>query len=257
MKYFFLFSPLFHEWPLAFARRLSKGQPSTEVIGLVSGKERVCRRVESHQNPSIFPLYRLYALEKEWLRVPYSKEKLAKYEQIFGPDVMNRLAIASRQLGYGWVTGATIAETPLMQMARDTEIIRRYVVGLLDFVFGIFEERRPDLVFCYVVAEAPAYCMSKVSKHFGVPFRRFTATRIGNQYIIDDIPEGLLGPVSRTYKNALNDSKDLMPFLPEAKKYLKQFRSAPAKPEFQVASDRREQKSGPSLRYRGNWQDSC
>ena len=105
------------------------------------------------------------------------------------PDVLNRLAVASRQIGYGWVTGATIAKTPLMRMSRDTEVIRRYVLGLLNFLFRIFEERRPDLVFCYVVAEAPAYGMSKVSEHFGVPFRRLTSARMGNQYIIDDSPE--------------------------------------------------------------------
>jgi len=251
MRYLFLFAPLFQEWPLAIARRLSERVSSTEFMGLVSGKERVCRRVERHQNPPISPLYRLYALEKEWLRIPYSREKLAKYEQIFGPDVLNRLAVASRQIGYGWVTGATIAKTPLMRMSRDTEVIRRYVLGLLNFLFRIFEERRPDLVFCYVVAEAPAYCMSKVSEHFGVPFRRLTGARMSNQYIIDDSPEGLLGPVGRTYKNALNDPKDLMPFLPEAKKYLKQFRSTPEKPEYQVASDRREQKKRSLLAIPG------
>ena len=242
---------MFHEWPLAIARRLSEDQSTTEFMGLVSGKERVCRRVEGQKNPPITPLYRLYALEKEWLRTPYSREKLAKYEQIFGQDVLNRIVAASRQIGYGWVTGATIAETPLMRMSRDTEVIRRYVVGLLNFLFRIFDERRPDLVFCYAVAEAPSYCMSKVAEHFGVPFRRLTETRMGNQYIIDDVPEGLLGPVCQTYKNALNDPKDLRPFLPEAKKYLKQFRSTPEKPEYQVASERTEQKKRSLLAIPG------
>jgi len=58
---------MFHEWPLAIARRLSEDQSTTEFMGLVSGKERVCRRVEGQKNPPITPLYRLYALEKEWL----------------------------------------------------------------------------------------------------------------------------------------------------------------------------------------------
>ena len=242
MRYLFLFSPMFHEWPLAIAKRLSEGQSSTEFMGLVAGKERVCRRVEGHQNPPITPLYRLYTLEKEWLETPFSKNELSKFEQILGHDVLNRIAVASRQIGYGWVTGGTIAKTPLMRLSRDTDAIRRYVVGLLNFLFRVFDERRPDLVFCYVVAEAPAYGLAKVCEHFGVPFRRLTAARIGTQYIMDDTPEGYLGIVCDTYKNALNDPKDLMPFLPEAKKYLTEFRSTPEKPEYQLVSDRTEQR---------------
>ena len=252
MRYLFLFSPMFHEWPLAIARRLAEGQSSTEFMGLVAGKERVCRKVERQKNPPITPLYRLYALEKEWIQTPYSREQLAKYEEILGSDVLNRIAISSRQIGYGWVSGATIAETPMLKMSRDTEAIRRYVVGLLDFLFRVFEERRPDLVFCYAVAEAPAYGLGKVCKIFGVPFRRFTATRMGNQYIIDDVPEGLLGPVCRTYNNALNDPKDISPFLPEAKQYLKQFRSTPEKPEYQIVYEQIEQKKRSLLAMPGH-----
>jgi len=242
---------MFHEWPLAIARRLSEGQSSTEVMGLVAGKEGVCRRVERNQNPPISPVYRLYALEKEWASTPSSREKLAGYEQIFGPDVLNRLVIASRQLGYGWVTGATIAETPLMGMSKDIEVIRRYVVGLLNFLFRIFEERRPNLVFCYVVAEAPAYGLGKVCEHFGVPFRRLTPTRIGSQYIIDDVTEGLLGPVHQTFQNALDDPKDVTSFLAEAKNYLKQFRSSPEKPEYQLVYEQIEQKKRSFLALPG------
>jgi len=251
MRYLFLFSPMFHEWPLAIARRLSEGQSSTEFMGLVAGKERVCRRVEGQKNPPITPLYRLYALEKEWVETPFSRKELAKYEEILGQDVLNRIAVSSRQIGYGWVTGGTIAKNRIMKMSRDTEVIRRYVVGLLNFLFRVFDERRPDLVFCYVVADSPAYGLGKVCEHFGVPFRRLSAARIGTQYIMDDTPEGYLGIVCETYKNALNDPKDLRPFLPEAKKYLKQFRSMPQKPEYQLVSERTEQKKRTLLAMPG------
>ncbi len=251
MRYCFLYSPMFHEWPLAIARRLSEQSPSAEFMGLVAGKERIYRRVERHQNPPIRPLYRLYELEKEWISNPYSPDQLAKYEALFGAGTLNRLVISSRQIGYGWITGGTVAKTRLMKMSCDTEVIRRYVVGLFNFLFRIFDERRPDLVFCYVVADAPAYCLSIVSEHFGVPFRRFSAARMGSQYIIDDVPEGLLGPVCRTYKNALNAPTDLVPFLPEAKKYLKEFRSGPEKPEYQVANERSQQKKVSPLAIPG------
>ncbi len=251
MRYLFLFSPMFHEWPLAIARKLSVGHPSTEFMGLVAGKERVCRKVEGQKTPPITPLYRLYILEKEWLETPYSKKELARYEEVLGPDILNRIVIASRQIGHGWITGGTIAKTPLMGMSKDTEAIRRYVVGLLNFLFHLFAERRPDLVFCYVVAEAPAYALGKVCEHFGVPFRRLTATRIRSQYIMDDTTEGYLGIVCETYKNALNDPRDVRPFLPEAKKYLKQFRTTPEKPEYQLVYEQIEQKKKSFLALPG------
>lgn len=233
MKYFFLFSPLFIEWPLAIAHRLAVESPSAQFIGLTAGKNRVYQRVLRHQSPPISPLYKLYELEKDWLRTPVSANQIGRYEAMLGPDILNRAVASSRQIGLGWQNGAVIPMTRLMKLSQDTDNIRRYVVGLLDFLFRVFEENHPDLVFCYVVADAPAYCMGKVSEYFSVPFRRLISTRIGSQYILDDTPEGTLGPVCRTYKFALDNPKELTAFFPEARDYLKNFRATPEEPEYQ------------------------
>ncbi len=230
MRYLLLISPMFHEWPLAISRKLAERDSSAEFMGLVAGKERVSRRVESQKKPRIFPVYRLYKLEREWLETPYKFDELEKYEKIFGADMLNRIVIASRQIGYGWVTGAKMARTPIMKMSKDTELIRRYVVGLFKFYFRMFQEQKPDLVFCYVVAEAPAYCLSKVSEYFGVPFRRLCPTSIGIKHILDDTPEAIFGPVSRTYKMALEDPELLASFLPQAREHLRSFRETPRRP---------------------------
>jgi len=233
LRYFFLFSSLFLEWPLAIARRLATDSPSAQFMGLTAGKDRIYRPVRKHRNPPIDPLYKLSELEKEWLTTPASTKQLTQYETIFGQDFLNRVVASDREIGFGWISGAIVPETRLIRLSQDTEYIRRYVVGLLDFLFRVFEEQRPDLVFCYVVAGAPAYCLSKVSEQFGVPFRRLTPARIGSKYILDDTPEGMLGPVCKTYKLALDDPKEVTPFLPEARDFLKTFRKTPEQPEYQ------------------------
>ena len=220
-------------------------------MGLTTSKDRVYQRVREHRNPPIDPIYKLSALEKEWLRNPVSTKQLTRYETIFGQDLLNRVVASSRHLGYGWISGAIVAETRLMRLSQDTDYIKRYVVGLLDFLFRVFEEQRPDLVFCYVVSEAPAYCMSKVAKHFGVPFRRLTPTRIGSKYTLDDTPEGMLGPICQTYKNALDNPEALTPFLREARDYLKNFRTTPEQPEYQISFDQNERKKRSLLALPG------
>ncbi len=224
---------MFNEWPLAIARELSRRTPTAEFMGLTVGKERIYRKVSNHLNPPIRPLYNLSELERKWLSTAVSTEKVREYETVFGNDNLCRLVACSRQLGYGWVSGAIMAQTPLMRFSRDTNAVRRYVVGLLEFLFRLFVEARPDLVFCYVVAEAPAYALSKVCEHFGVPFRRLYHVGMGAKCILDDTPEGTLGPVYRTYRTALQNPTELEAFLPQAREHLKTFRSMPEQPEYQ------------------------
>ncbi len=202
-------------------------------MGLCVGKDRIYRRVRDHRSPRIDPLYNLSSLEKEWLRKPVTPKQITEYETLLGQDFLNRIVAAGREIGRGWVPGAVVPETPLMKVAQDSDNVRRYVVGLLDFLMGVIEGQRPDLIFCYVVADAPAYCLGKLAEHFGIPFRRLTAARIGSQYILDDIFEGLLGPVRKTYREAQRDPTVVASFLPAARDYLERFRRAPEQPEYQ------------------------
>ena len=78
-----------------------------------------------------------------------------RFVTIFGQHLLNRVVASSRQLGYGWIRRAIVAETRLMRLSQDTDYIKRYVVELLDFLFHVSEQHRPALVFCYLVADAP------------------------------------------------------------------------------------------------------
>jgi hypothetical protein len=158
-----------------------------------------------------------------------------------GTDVLNGIVACSRDIGRGWVGGGLVAETKLMKLTRDTVYIERYVVGLFDFLFGLFEEDRPNLVFCHTLGTL-AYGLSRVCEHLGVPFRRLTYARVGTRCILDDSPEGVFGPVGRTYKAAQNNPTELEPYLPEARTYLKRIRSMPEQPEYTKVIERKQKK---------------
>jgi len=232
MRIFFLFSPTFDDWPLAIARELSRRNPATEFMGLVAGKRRIYKKVLDHTHPAIRPVYDLAELEKGWLRTPVAEDAIPKYVKLLGDNVLNRIVASSRQLGYGWVSGAVMAKTELMRRSQDSDNVRRYVVGLLDFLFEMFHRDRPDLVFCYAVAGEVSYGLGKVCQHLGVPFRQLVHTRIGAKCILDDTPEGLLEPICRTYGRALKNPVEVEPYLPQAREHLQTFRMRPLQPEY-------------------------
>lgn len=242
MRIFVLFSSTFNEWPLAIVRELSNRDPKWEFMGMVAGKKRVYQKVFRHEHPSLRPLYDLSEVEKKWMSTSIPDGVNFKYQEIFGDSVLNRIVASSRNLGYGWMSGAVIPETELMRLSQNSENVRRYVVGLLDFLFEVFENNRPDLVFCYAVADSFAFSLGKVCEHFSVPFRQLVHTRVGTKTILDDTPEGLVKPVCRAYERAQKDPSEISPFRAEARAHLEKFRSAPLQPEYNLTVTKQEMK---------------
>jgi len=161
MKVFMSFPPRFLEWALAIARNLTERDPNISIMGLVSGSREVFEHVSANDNPSISPLYWLDDLERKWLFTPLDAKRIEWYEEKLGPGVLKRIITADRQLGIGLVSGARIAPTRLMSITKDHEMIRRYVLGLLDFVFDLLERKRPNLVFSRGVAESVSYALTE------------------------------------------------------------------------------------------------
>ncbi len=232
MKIFLVFSPKFLEWPLAIARELQRRKPEVRVSGLAAGPQAIFNKISAEKDPAISPLVWLDDLEREWISTPCDYVRLEKYETMLGPGTIKRIITADRQIGTGLVSGGIIPKTRLMEIVEDTEMIRRYVFGLLNYLFDTFEQNRPDLVFLRGSAGAFSVALSKVCSKMRIPFARLTSARIGMRYIIDDSPEGLMSPVDRIFKKALDNPSRLSHTLPAAHKYLEQFREKPEKPEY-------------------------
>lgn len=243
MKVFFLFAPAFHEWPIAIARELRRRDSRAECCGLVTGPRRVYERIAGAEDARIAPLDRLDDLERRWLAASAEPARLDHYETLLGAEAVRRIIIADRELGYGFVSGGLWHRTLLIERAAAPEMVRRYLLGLLDYVFERLSSERPDLVFCYAVAGAPAMALAIVARHLGIPFARLTHTRVDGRHVIDDSPLGLLNPVRRRYQQTLGNPANLGSRLDEARRHIAAFRSTTRTPDYVAFSSRRWRQS--------------
>ena len=154
MNIFFLFAPKFLEWPLAVARELKKRIPGTSFNGVASGPREVFNRIRDNKDPVIFPIDSIDELEHKWIYTYCDDTRLDKYEAMLGPGVTRRIITADRQVGIGLVSGGILPPTSLMKLAEDSEMVRRYILGMLDYIFKTFKQNKPDMVFLYGVAGA-------------------------------------------------------------------------------------------------------
>ncbi|NKB49961.1 MAG: hypothetical protein GKS02_11455 [Alphaproteobacteria bacterium] len=221
------FLPDFRDWPLTVAQGLQSHAPDWTFCGLVSGFEHDYDHVESSTAPAIRPLYNMDHLQRAWLTQPAETAKLEKYGEILGPQTLNRILIADRNIGRGFVAGVDLPETPLMRLTREHEHRMRYLIGLLDFLFDVFEHEKPDYVFAAGVAGALAMALAAVSEHFDVKFRNLLSTRIGTGHTITEASDGLCPSIEERFKQASLNPQIVEPWLDDARAIVTAFHDRP------------------------------
>lgn len=231
MRIFIVFAPKFLQWPLAVLRRIEEEVPGSRFAGLVTGERSIFDAVSENEIPQIEPLHWLNDLEEEWLSRPLDDERLAEIESILGTEALSRAVIADRQLGQGYVSGATTITTVITKLARDPDNIRRYVVGQIDYILCQLKKFQADLVFCYGVAGSFAVSLAEVCQYYGIKFVRLTPARVDDLQIVDDSPNGFLEPIGKAFKLALS-KKTPWPDVSRGEHYLAAFRKQPTAPEY-------------------------
>ena len=231
MRLFLLLAPAFLEWPLAIARRFAEIEPDSAFGGLVTGHKRIYQTV-LRSDVRFSPLDRLDPLERNWLDTPADPQSLRQYEKLFGTGALRRMVIADRQIGSGYVTGGPVAPSTLVRLTRDPEMLQRYVVGVLDHSFGSLEHFKPDAVFCYTVAGAPAYALGLACSALSIPFVQLKHTRVGKRMVMDEAIMELMTPVSRAFEANLRDPNRSTVHRQDATQYLKDFREKAQAPEY-------------------------
>ena len=229
MKFFFLFAPKFHELPLAVARKLQGHFQDCHFLGLVTGSRAVWERVSTSTAPVVAPIHYLDELERDWLSKPTNDKRISEIEARLGVDVFRRIIIADRQVGVAFVRDVKVLKTGLILHMASTDIVKRYVLGLLDYVFHTLEKERPDLVFCYTVAGALGFALGIVSQYLRIPFARISSTHVMSRYCIDTSIALTLEPVHQKFLAALKNPSILADSLPAAEEYLRNFRARPIK----------------------------
>ena len=156
MRLFTIFTPNFLEWPLAICKELQSRYPDIKISGIVTSTKDLFDRVSSQNDLVETPLDRLDTLERKWLSGPLDEELLKKYEDMLGTDVLRNLITADRHVGYGLVSGGILPQVDLIKMSEDIDMIRRYIIGLVDYTYNTLKDLNPDLVLLQAVAGAQA-----------------------------------------------------------------------------------------------------
>ncbi len=252
MKAFILFSPAFLEWSLAIGRALQATAGGAALAGLATGPQSIAQRVAAAEGISVAPLARLDDLERCWIATPVRPGARQAHEARLGADIFQRLVIADRHLGRGFVSGGWTPESSLSRLAGNPESLERYLVGLLDYAFQQFESTRPDLVFCHTVATAPVLALALVAKHLKIPFAQLRHTRISNRVIIDTTPFDRLEPVRETFENHVLTGNLPPASRSAAETYLAAVRNAESAPDYLAYHSRRVRESLRPVRLLGN-----
>ncbi|MBN1574469.1 MAG: hypothetical protein JW984_14830 [Deltaproteobacteria bacterium] len=164
------------------------------------------------------------------------EELLLKYEEMLGTEVLRRLIIADRNVGYGLVSGAVSPRVELVKITRDVDMIRRYLVGLIDYIFNTLKNMNPDLVFLQGVAGSLSLAIYEISQFLGLKFRVLTTTRIKSLYICDNSPFLELKKVKNIYRDSITDPNILEDYISAAREYIESFRSKPTSPDYSELS---------------------
>ena len=225
MKFFIEFNHYFCGWPLALSEELKARIPDVSFCGVSWQHDGVYERALAHSDPPIRPLDPLDELERKWLEKPFDPGRMAELEAILGPGTVNRLIIADKNISHGFINGARVRVTGSLKKAtKDHDVLRRYVLGLLDYAFTRLEELKPDMVLVGFVDNGIPFALSLACQHLGIPFAQTMLARVGQRFVIDDSREARLNPVRRRFKEALADPQSLAHRIPEAREYLREFR---------------------------------
>lgn len=231
MRFLFLFVVGFDELPRAVARELRSRFPDATFSAITTQPEWEFNPNRSADGPQFHPLHKIYELERKWVGVPCDRDRLARYEAMLGPGELRRIVTADRDLGAGYWPDISWPHSPLSDLVKNPEVLRRYLLGLLDFCFQTLDEVKPDIVFSDPVDNGWKLALSLVCRYLGVPFAMLTHARLGNRCIVDDSPENLLHRVRRAFDRALEDRSTVEPYLSAAREYVTSFREKPEAPD--------------------------
>ncbi len=232
MNIFFFLGQTFFDQTLMLAREFKGRYQDSEFSAIVASRYNLIEELDKTTNPKFKRYDWLSDLERKWLNTPLDREKLKKYENMLGTEVLRRIVIADRELGYGYVSCGIVERTAIINRTINNDEARwSYVVGLLDYFFTAFEKDKIDIVFAYCVAGAVAMAMGQVANYLGVTFMQPIFPRIGEFHILDDNPCWDFNTVKEFYKKAYKDQNLIKDTLPKAVAFLENFRNNPMKPD--------------------------
>lgn len=238
----FLFAPKFCEFGADVAGAFAALQAEPQAVrihGLCAGARKIRDRVQKALGDRAGRVEHLPALERQWVAQRPSAADIAGFESRYAPGTLGRTITSDRRIGRGYVRNGRARPDLLGDavLADPEHAPLAYVVGLYGWLEALFDEIRPDVVFCYAVAGAPAFAMGEVAERRGVPFLQLQPTRFGARYAVDTDRRGLLRATAARFRSGVPASDEAMT---EAQAFLDDFRARPEVPEYMIANKRRQ-----------------
>ncbi|MCS5597581.1 MAG: hypothetical protein NZ828_10020 [Alphaproteobacteria bacterium] len=229
MRIAILFSPAFLVTGKAFVKSLQRLDASLEVVAIASNKF-VYEDLRKDESLALFHLDCIEYHEQNWLDNDYIPSKLERIEAIYGSSLVNSFVVADRQVGAGYISGAFPQDTKLYRSCRDSNKVRAYIIGTVEFFEKLAIELDIDSVFLYAIAGAYSHTMGSVFQHHGMHVCRLQHTRIDDRILIDTSLFGKLNPVwERINKGGLGSEQ----YTEEAKQWLQDYRDkTKAEPDY-------------------------
>jgi len=180
-------------------------------------------------------MHELDALERQWL-TSGETERLDHYIDILGSEKINRILIADRNVGAGYVSCGYLPQVLMDELCPNGEARSKFLVGLLDFLFETLQKEKMDVVVNYAVAGSFTLASSFVCDALGVEFRRFNLLRIGHNVTFDSSPETYGPRIGTRYNQLLNGGDVDSGLLEKSRAIIQKFARRPAVPEYQYTA---------------------
>lgn len=170
----FFFGPVFAAFGSEVCKQLHRSNHLERLHAIVSGPPRVKREVLAGLPFAPSSVWDLSAVEHTWQqKAPDSsfRDVLDSMAAELGSGTAGRTMASDRRVGGGLVTGTRPRPSRLLHHARKNPLWfpSQYVAELYQWLTKILDEAKPDYVFLYAIAGAPAYLLSQLSLERHVP----------------------------------------------------------------------------------------
>ncbi len=184
MNVFFLLGRTFLDQSLAIAKEFRSRYPNAQFSALVSARRDTLEFVHGYKDPEFKRLDWHSDLDSVWLTKPLDRQRLEYYRCKLGNDALQRLIISDREIGRGYISCGSYADTPVTKaLQSDDEARWSYMVSLLDYLFDVFEQEKPDFVFSYCIAASHELAMQMVAESMGITFAQPVLTKVRDYFI--------------------------------------------------------------------------
>jgi len=231
-----MFAPRFKQFGCDIGMEYLRRKGGGKVHGLCVGPTDLFQHVQQQLGPQAGLFWHLEMEERLWLTKDPEPGLVETIDQELGVGAFARIIIADRRIGRGFVRGGLCKPDNIGSLSvKDPTIIpERYVAGLYFFLDQVLAQTKPNCVFLYAVAGAPALCLAKMCKVRKIFFARFQTIRIGDYYTIDEDIKGRLHNIARTYHTASNGQLELAQYKVQARQFLEEYRANPLQPGYTI-----------------------